>query len=63
MLGQAANTFGQFAGGPKSAYAGRMNTGLGMSQPGLTTQGLGTSLPMGQATGLGSAYGQLNSTS
>ena len=60
MLGQAANTFGQFAGGPMSAYAGRMNTGLGMSQPGMTTQGLGTSLPMGQATGLGSAYGQLS---
>ena len=43
MLGQAANTFGQFAGGPMSAYAGRMNTGLGMSQPGMTTQGLGSS--------------------
>ena len=43
MLGQAANTFGQFAGGPMSAYAGRMNTGLGMSQPGMSTQGLGSS--------------------
>ena len=43
LLGQSAQTFGQFAGGPMSAYAGRMNTGLGMSQPGMSTQGLGSS--------------------
>jgi hypothetical protein len=43
MLGQAANTFGQFAGSPMSAYTGRMGTGFGSSMPGMTSQGLGSS--------------------
>ena len=43
LLGQSAQTFGQFAGGPMSSYTGRMGTGFGSSMPGMTTQGLGSS--------------------
>ncbi len=38
MLGQAANTFGQFAGSPMSAYTGRMGQGMGSSYGQLTPQ-------------------------
>jgi len=38
ILGQAGNTFGQFAGGPMSAYAGRPGMGFGSAYSGLTPQ-------------------------
>jgi hypothetical protein len=38
LLGQSAQTFGQFAGGPMSAYTGRPGMGYGNSYGGLTPQ-------------------------
>ena len=38
LLGQSAQTFGQFAGGPMSAYTGRPGMGYGSSYSGLTPQ-------------------------